>query len=106
MPMVQGAATAQDAIDGPLRGERFDPAGSEVLEDRFGPEEAQVAVGLQLAAHVEDQILDSPLGPLSDSGDRGAIGPIHPVEALPVRVADPAVNGRGAHAELPRDLML
>jgi hypothetical protein len=106
MLMVQGAATTQDAVDGALRGERFDPAGSQVLEDRFGPEEAQVALGLQLAAHVEDRILDGPLGSLSDSGDRRAIRPIHPAEARALRVADPAVNGRGAHAEVPRDLML
>ena len=76
------------------------------MQDRFGSEEAQVAVGLQLAAYIEDQILDSPLGSLSDAGDRGAIRPIHPVEALAARVADPAVNGRGAHAEVPCDLML
>ena len=106
MPMIQGAATAQDAVDGPFRGERFDPAGSQILEDRLGPEEAQVALGLQLAAHLKDQILDGPLGPLSDSGDRWAIGPIHPVETLAVRVADPAVNGRGAYAEVPCDFML
>jgi hypothetical protein len=47
MPSVQHAPTADDAVDGPLRRQRFDSAGSEGLEERFGPEEAQVTVGPQ-----------------------------------------------------------
>jgi hypothetical protein len=54
MLSVQGAPTAEDAVDGALRGQRFDSAGSEGLEERFGPEETQVTVGPQTAPHFKD----------------------------------------------------
>lgn len=54
MPSVQHTPSAEDAVDGPLRGQRLDSAGSEGLEDRLGPEETQVTVGLQLAPHFQD----------------------------------------------------
>src|SRR5262249_56882144 len=49
MATVQHAATAEDAVDGPLGGQRFDAAGPESREDRLGPEVAQVTLGLQAA---------------------------------------------------------
>ena len=106
MPSVQHAPTAEDAVDGPLRRQRFDPAGSEGLEDRLGPEEAQVTVGPQTAPHFKDQVFESGLGPLGGVGDWRATGPIDPVEALAVRMADPAIHRGGTHVEVAGDLLL
>jgi hypothetical protein len=106
MAMVQRAPTSEDAVDGPLRGEWLDPSGSEPLPDRLGAGVAQVALGPQLAAYLEDQVFDGAGGPLGGAGDRRAIGPIHPVEALAVGMANPAIDGGGAHAELTGDLLL
>ncbi len=106
MPPVQHAAPLEDAVDGPLRGQWFDAAGPEGIEDRLGPEEAQVTLGSQVAPHVEDQVFEGSGSPLGGMGDRRTIGPIDPVEALAVRMADPAIDRSGAHAEIPRDLLL
>jgi hypothetical protein len=106
MPPVEHASTPEDAVDGPLRGQRFDAAGPEGIADRLGPEETQVALGLQSAAHFEDQVFEGGGGPLGGMGDRRTIRPIDPVEALAERIADPAIDGGGAHAEIPRDLLL
>jgi hypothetical protein len=106
MPPVQHAPTAEDPVDGPLRGQRLDAAGPEGIEDRLGPEETQVTLGLQSAAHLEDQVFEGSSDPLGGPGDRRAIGPIDPVEALAVRMVDPAIDSSGAHAEIPCDLLL
>ena len=106
MTTVQHAATAEDAVDGPLGGQRFDAAGLEGREDRLGPEEAQVTLGPQLAAQLQDQVLEGGGGPLGGVGERRAIGPIDPIEAPAVRVTDPAVDRGGAHAEVAGDLLL
>jgi hypothetical protein len=68
--------------------------------------EAQVALDLQLAAHLQDQVLDAGLGSLGGVRDPRAIGPIDPVEALALGVADPAVDGAWAHTEVACDLLL
>ena len=60
----------------------------------------------QLATHVQDEILDGGGGPLGRVRGARPIGPIDAVEASAVRVADPAVDGRGAHMELSGDLVL
>ena len=106
MPSVQRTPTAEDAIDGPRRGQWLDAAGPERIADRLGPEEPQVTVGSQLAARFEDQVFEGSGGPLGGLGDRRAIGPIDPVEALAVRMADPAIDRSGAHTEIPCDLLL
>src|SRR5512135_2469682 len=106
MPPVQHAPTPEDAVDGPLRRQWCDPTGPEGIEDRLGPEESQVTLGLQSAPHLEDQIFEGSGGPLGGMGDRRTIGPIDPVEALAVRMADPAIDSGGAHAEIPCDLLL
>ena len=106
MPSVQRASPTKDAIDRPLRGKRFDSAGSEGLEDRLGTEETQVTVGPQTAPHFKDQVFESRLGPLGGVRDWRATGPIDPVEALAVRMADPAIHGGGAHVEVAGDLLL
>ena len=87
-------------------GRRLDPAGLEGLTDRGGPVEAQVAGRLQLAAHLQDQVLDRGLGPLGGAGDARPIGPIDAVQALAVGVVDPMVDRRGAHVELAGDLVV
>ena len=106
MSAVPHAATTQDAVDRPFRGQRLDATGPEGLEDRLGPEEAQVTLGLQAATHFEDQVFEIGIGPLSGVGDRRTVGPIDPVQALALRVSDPAVDRGGAHAEVPGDLLL
>ena len=67
MPAVQHAPTPEKVVDG---GQRFDIAIPEGLEDRLGPEEAQVALGLQPAAHIQDQVLTGGVGALGGVGDR------------------------------------
>jgi hypothetical protein len=57
--------------------------------------EAQVAGRLQLAAYLQDQILDRGVGPLGRMGDARLFGPIDSVEALAVGVVDPMVDRRG-----------
>src|SRR5512135_3714137 len=106
LPAIQHAAPAEDAVDGPLRGKRLDVAAPQGLEDRFGPMETQVALDLQLAAHLPDQVLDAGLGSLGGVWDPRAIGPIDPVEALALGVADPAVDGARTHTEVACDLLL
>src|SRR5262249_34853467 len=69
-------------------------------------EETQVTFGPQTAPHFKDQVFESSFGPLGGVGDRRAIGPIDPVEALAVRIADPAIDGGGAHVEVTGDLLL
>jgi hypothetical protein len=106
MAAVQHAATAKDAVDRPLGGQRFDAAGLEGREDRLGPEEAQVTLRPQAAPHLKDQVFEGGVGPLGGVGDRRAVGPIDPIEALAMRVSDPTVDRGGAHAEVPGDLLL
>ena len=103
---VQRATAVEDAVDRPQCGQRRDPAGSKGVADRFRPVEAQVTLVAQLASHVEDEIFDGGGGPLGRVRGPRPIGPIDAVEASPVRVADPAVDGRGAHVELSGDLVL
>jgi hypothetical protein len=106
MATVQHVATGEDAVDCPLRGQGFNGAGLEGRKDRLGPEEAQATLGLQLAAHLQDQVLEAGVGPLGGLGDRRAIGPIDPIEALAVGMSDPAVDRGRAHVEVAGDLLL
>jgi hypothetical protein len=82
------APTASGAVDGPLRGERIDVAAPQGLEDRRGPMEAQVALDLELVTHLRDQVLDGGLSSLGGVRNPRAIGPIDPVEALALGVAN------------------
>jgi hypothetical protein len=93
-------------VDGPLRGQRFDRAGSEGLEERLGPEETQVTVGPETAPRFKDQVFESRIGPLGGARDWRTTGPIDPVQALAVRVVDPAIDSGGTHVEVAGDLML
>jgi hypothetical protein len=68
--------------------------------------EAQVALDLELVAHLQDQVLDAGLGSLCGVWNPRAIGPIDPVEALALGVANPAVDGGWAHTEVAGDLLL
>ena len=106
MPSVQHAPTAEDAVDGPLRRQWFDSAGSEGLEDRLSPEETQVTVGPQTAPHFKDQVFESRIGPLGGVRDWRTTGPIDPVQALAARVVDPAIDSGGTHVEVAGDLLL
>ena len=76
------------------------------LEDRLGPMEAQVALDLELVTHVQDQVLDADLGSLGGVRNPRAIGPIDPIKALALGVANPAVDGAWAHTEVAGDLLL
>ena len=58
------------------------------------------------ASHLQDQVLDGGVGPLGRVGDARPIGPIDPIEALAVSVPDPMMDRRGAHVELPSDLVV
>jgi hypothetical protein len=68
--------------------------------------ETQVALDLKLVAHLQDQVLDGGLGSLNGVWNPRAIGPIDPVEALALGVANPAVDGAWAHIEVACDLLL
>ena len=76
------------------------------LEDRLGPMEAQVALDLYLVANLQDEVLDARLGSPGGVRNPRAIGPIDPVEALALGVANPAVDGAWAHIEVACDLLL
>ena len=67
---------------------------------------AEVAGRLQLAAHLQDQVLDRGLGPLGGVWDARPIGPIDSVQALAAGVLGPMVDRRGAHMELPGDIVV
>jgi hypothetical protein len=85
---------------------RLDPPGLQGLTDGGGAVEAQVAGRLQVAAHLQDQILDRGLGPLDRPGEARPIGPIDAVQALAVGVVDPMVDRRGAHVKLSGDIVV
>jgi hypothetical protein len=68
--------------------------------------ETQVALDLQLVAHLQDQVFDAGLGSLGGVRDPRAIRPIDPVEPLALGVANPAVDGAWAHLEVACDLLL
>src|SRR5262249_40588085 len=103
---VEYATAVEDAVDRAQRGQRLDPAGSQGVADRLRPVEAQVTVVAQLATHVQNEILDGGGGPLAGVPGARPIGPVDLVEAAAVGVADPAIDGRSAHVELPGDLLL
>jgi hypothetical protein len=103
---VPHATAVKDAVDRPQRGQRLDPPGLQDLADRFRPVETQITLVAHLATHVQDEVLDGGGGPLGRVRGPRPIGPIDAVEASAVRVADPAVDGRGAHMELLGDLVL
>src|SRR5262249_25082533 len=103
---IQSPTSVEDAVDGPHRGERCDPAALEDLVDDVCPVEPQVTVPLQLGAHRQDQILDGGIGPRGGAWGVRAIVPIHSVKPLPVSVVNPVMDSRLAHVELLGDLVL
>ena len=61
---------------------------------------------LQLAAHLQDQVLGRGLGPLGGAWDARPIGPIDSIRALAAGVLGPMVDRRGAHVELSGDSLV
>ena len=96
----------EGCVDRAQSGQRLDPAGIKDLADRFRLVEAQITLVAQLASDVQDEIFDGDGGPLGRVRDSRPIGPIDAVKASSVRVADPAVDGRGAHVKRAGDLVL
>jgi hypothetical protein len=78
----------------------------QALADDGGAVEAQVAGRLQVATHLQDQVLDRGVGPLDRLGEARPIGPIDTVQALALGEVDPMVDRRGAHVELPGDIVV
>jgi hypothetical protein len=99
---VQGAAAAEDAVDGPLGRHLGGAALREGGAEGGGALRPQGAVG-QRAADAQHQVFHGGVGASRLARGARAVGPIDAVQALPLGPLEPAGDGGDADAEPPRD---
>ena len=96
---VQDSTATEDAVDGPHRGKLGNLPVQEGLVDGLGTDGTQIPVG-QLAACLQDQVLQGGSGATGLVRGTRAVREVHPIQPLALGLLDPVCHRRHPHGEL------